>query len=445
MTVLGFQPGAIKWFEHYLKDRQQVVYIDGATSEALHIGNKSVIQGTVMSCILYLIYILDIPTLHHETKHNTQEADDCNKPVSQTFVDDLMVTIQEEADIPLQQTIVKTIDTIEDYMQANKLALNRDKTQLLVINKDPSPKTYISIQAEPTNITPKSTLKFLGVKLSEKLDWTSFLLEGKDSLYNQLNMRISAIKKLRAHVSFKFARNLANALFIGKLNYAAEVWGGAPDYIVKKFQHLQLVAARTVIGPHAQRWSTKKLLTEMDWMSVRQILAFTSNKMTYKMIHHKQPELLYTRMKRVCPPAPHNTRLSGPNKLGPRPPKLGRSKWTKNQYRAKSHHFYAQLPDAIQNLANYKHFSKWMVKFYKYNAVTPNEKLPTFLSVTDDGTSQFPGLDREHAPEEDDVGVDCEEEEDVHENLEELNDDGVDYPYRGNLPLTAGVTTVCHQ
>ena len=80
--------------------------------------------------------------------------------------------------------------------------------------------------------------------LSQKLTWNEFLLDGKQNLYKQLKTRISALKKLRTFIDFSFAKNLANALFIGKFNYAAEIWGGAPIYIIKKFQALQLEAGK---------------------------------------------------------------------------------------------------------------------------------------------------------------------------------------------------------
>ena len=59
MEILGFQQESIDWFTSYLADREQAVFIDGTYSDYLHIGNKSVIQGSVMSCILYLIYIME--------------------------------------------------------------------------------------------------------------------------------------------------------------------------------------------------------------------------------------------------------------------------------------------------------------------------------------------------------------------------------------------------
>ena len=179
-------------------------------------------------------------------------------------------------------------------------------------------------------------------------------------------------------MSFKFARNFATAIFIGKLNYAAELWGGAPAYLHKKIQTLQLEAARMVIGPQSFRWSKKQLLAKMDWMSVDETLAYTANKLTYKIFHMGKPELLNHRLMKVRPPTTNNTRLSGPYKLGPRPTSVGRTVITRNQYRSKSYYYYAQIPHEIQKLSKISHFSKWLKKIYKYGATQPSDYLPKF-------------------------------------------------------------------
>ena len=179
-----------------------------------------------MSCLLYLIYIMDIPNVFHSKQHLVEDTDNCSKPYIQTFVDDLMTTIRKDPQVPLQSTVENTLNVIEDYMRANLLSLNRDKTQVMILNRDPILQTQIDIVATPKNITNKSTMVFLGVTLSDRLNWKQFLTDGKANLFKQLQNRVSALKKIRSYISLKFAKNLANALFLSKLLYAAELWGG---------------------------------------------------------------------------------------------------------------------------------------------------------------------------------------------------------------------------
>ena len=49
--------------------------------------------------------------------------------------------------------------------------------------------------------------------------------------------------------------DLVNGFLVSKIHYAAEVFfgGGAPKYIIKRIQSIQLEVAHTVIGPQS-RW-----------------------------------------------------------------------------------------------------------------------------------------------------------------------------------------------
>ena len=158
--------------------------------------------------------------------------------------------------------------------------------------------------------------------------------------------------------------------------------GGRPQLCLKKNQSLQLEAARTVLGYKSLRWSKKELLRHMDWMDLDQTLAFASNKLTYKLLHWKLPELLHSRFLKSKNSVLVPTRLSGSFKMGSRPRSVGRTKIMRNQYRAKAYQFYEAIPEDIQNLSKYEHFVKWLIFFYKYGSVNAFDKLPRFETIT---------------------------------------------------------------
>ena len=111
------------------------------------------------------------------------------------FIDDVMTTVIKQDNIPLQVTVDNTPEALENYMKSKRLAVNREKTQLLVLNRENILKSNIYIAAEPENVHPKHTIKFLGVTLSEKLDFKPFLTEGMFNLFVQLKTRVSVLKK----------------------------------------------------------------------------------------------------------------------------------------------------------------------------------------------------------------------------------------------------------
>ena len=71
----------------------------------VHVGDKSVVQGSVLSCYLYLINILDIPVLFHNINHPVEQTDNCDKPTAQMFVDDILATVNKVNGKPLQETV----------------------------------------------------------------------------------------------------------------------------------------------------------------------------------------------------------------------------------------------------------------------------------------------------------------------------------------------------
>ena len=100
----------------------------------------------------------------------------------------------------------------------------------------------------------------------------------------------------------------------------------------------------------------------------------------YKILHNNQPEQLAKKFQNTFRINPNNTRLLGPNKLGPRPKSVGWTMVTRRQFRAQAYDFYSVIPDYIKSLSNYTHFTKWVKQIYKHGATTAYDKLPWIKS-----------------------------------------------------------------
>ena len=62
LKSLGLSNKALSLMKDYLENRQQSVCVGTYTSEYLHSNPMSVIQGSELSCIFYLIYTMGPPT-----------------------------------------------------------------------------------------------------------------------------------------------------------------------------------------------------------------------------------------------------------------------------------------------------------------------------------------------------------------------------------------------
>ena len=129
LQILIFNYNTVQWFRSYLSDRYQVVSVGGRQSGHLRCTNNSTIQGSVLSGLLYLLFILDYPMLFHHQPHTPLENVKCTNTTSLTFVDDINDTTACKNNKTLQQTISENLKLTTDYMEANKLALNPPKNQ----------------------------------------------------------------------------------------------------------------------------------------------------------------------------------------------------------------------------------------------------------------------------------------------------------------------------
>ena len=88
-----------------------------------------------------------------------------------------------------------------------------------------------------------------------------------------------------------------------------QVWGGTNSYLINILQVLQNRAARLVtkLG-----WgtSTKVLLDQCGWLSVKQLVEYHSLILVYKIKSKKKPEYLYDKL---STPFTSNTRQSAEN------------------------------------------------------------------------------------------------------------------------------------
>ena len=111
MEILGFQPQACKIMGSFLTQRKQFVQVQAHRSEKLDIGPNSVIQGSTLSCVLFLMYILYMPQIYHDVKHNPTQYRQCPQPNLKTFVDDAFIKADRKPNQTLKQTITKFLDT----------------------------------------------------------------------------------------------------------------------------------------------------------------------------------------------------------------------------------------------------------------------------------------------------------------------------------------------
>ena len=146
----------------------------------------------------------------------------------------------------------------------------------------------------------------MGANISEDLKWKEHLFESDQSLVKQLTSRINGLTKVSQRASLSTRLMVANGIFLSKLCYLIQVWGGTENYLLDRLQVLQNRAARAVTG---MSWFTPtgRLLKACKWLSIRQLVFYQTVLTVHKIALEKKPEYL---AKKFGSDHPYRTRQS---------------------------------------------------------------------------------------------------------------------------------------
>ena len=144
-SILNYSEKTIQTFQNYLNNRRQYMQIQNVDSDILTVGEKSITQGSILSCIMYLIFVLDIPDICHQVKHAPLQYRNCTEPNLASFVDDNFLKITRQKNMKMEQAVYQTMDKVKRYMDSNRMAINRYQSKILLVTKDTSLKENFQV------------------------------------------------------------------------------------------------------------------------------------------------------------------------------------------------------------------------------------------------------------------------------------------------------------
>ena len=259
-TLYGISGTALKWFKSYLSDRSQTVTINSNSSKPaiLHFG---VPQGSVLGPVLFILYTKPLfSVIHRHSISGHSFADD-------TQVHDSCPQGQITSSI---QTIQNCISDIKSWMTCNKLKLNDDKTEVMLLKSDRTKSNNLndtfpnSMLIGTTNIPFSSQAKNLGYTISSNLSVENHVSNVCKIAYLQLR-RIGSIRHL---LPLDAAKTLVCSTVLSKLDYCNSLLFGAPKHIIDKLQKVQNSAARLVLKARKTD-NAQPLLQALHWLPIK--------------------------------------------------------------------------------------------------------------------------------------------------------------------------------
>ena len=114
MSVIAFKAQAISIMTSFLAERKQV---QSHRSSKINIGPNSVIQGSTLSCTLYLIYIMDMPLIFHDIPHTPKQYRDCSQTNLKTYIDNEYLKTYKKTNTTMEDSIHQTMDKVSNTLR----------------------------------------------------------------------------------------------------------------------------------------------------------------------------------------------------------------------------------------------------------------------------------------------------------------------------------------
>ena len=178
-------------------------------------------------------------------------------------------------------------EIVIDWFKNNKMIVNPDKFQAILLDKRKSGHTNQRIVVDNQYIKVVSSVELLGIQIDDKLEFNLHISNICRSAANQLN----ALFRLKRFLGYKEKRILINSYFMANFNYCPLVWMFSSASSLKKIENLQQKRALSFLY-NDYEISYEELLRKSDraTMNVNRLRLLCIE--IYKTINNLNPEFM---------------------------------------------------------------------------------------------------------------------------------------------------------
>ena len=192
---------------------------------------------------------------------------------------------QERAKIDMESAIKE----IKSFLITNKMKLNDDKTEFLIIGTEKKlPKVTITdIMVGSSRIEPSEKARNLGVLFDEHMNLKDHINNvRKNGFFHVRNLSL-----IRDYLDKDVANMAAHAFITSTLDYGNSLLYGLPAEEIRKLQLVQNASARVVAKKRKYDHITE-VLKELHWLQIIARIDFKILIYTWKALHDMAPEYL---------------------------------------------------------------------------------------------------------------------------------------------------------
>ena len=203
----GVSGKALNWFKSYLTDRSQRIKLGNCLSSKSDL-SFGVPLGSVLGPLLFTLYTTPLSSLisGHATPYHLY-ADDSQ----------LYISFSSGDSAAALNGLQSCLASVQSWMSTNKLKLNPDKTEFLLVWNERQRSKYLSmIPIEPLDIKtyPEKSVRNLGVIFDKNFNFCSHI----SAICSSHIDHIREVWRICRHLDLESAKLLANALVSSRLD-----------------------------------------------------------------------------------------------------------------------------------------------------------------------------------------------------------------------------------
>ena len=133
----------------------------------------------------------------------------------------------------------------------------------------------------------EKNVKFVGIHIDDKLDWTEHIRETKSKLA-KTNSQLACVRNF---LPLNIKKMIYNTLFSSTLQYGLVIWGSATKTNIKSLQTMQNYAVRNV-GSSLHGFNTDQIYRELDILKLEDLFELQIGKFVIDYINNEVPASL---------------------------------------------------------------------------------------------------------------------------------------------------------
>ena len=193
------------------------------------------------------------------------------------FADDAYLSFSSTSPQLLEKTVNEEMKKFLNYLNINKLTINKDKTTYMITSKHKLTHKF-EIKVGSQLLSQHKESKYLGVIIDDKLTWKSHLQKARGKLASGC----WALYRLKNYVNRQTLRMVYFGIIYQTLQYCISCWGFASQCYLEPLNVLNRRAIRTICNAPREA-PTTPLFFELKILKLKDIYTFQIAKIMHQI------------------------------------------------------------------------------------------------------------------------------------------------------------------